>query len=467
MKKIRNLIFLCASLLVCLVPLLLMPVMKDRENTENRRLAEFPKFITEQGKPNLAFFEEFEDYFQDHFALRQELVYADALVQGKIFQVSSADNVVYGRDGWLYYRTTLGDYQGTNRMDEREQFALGQNLSLVRDYVESQGAKLTVAVPPNKNTLYPQGMPGYDKGIVDPGHTIDGLAELLAAKEINNADLLSAFRGEPEVLYLKTDSHWNRKGAMLAYRTIMDAMGVSGERYENVTAERRKVTAGDLGRMLYTIYAEKEMDYVYDLPENYRYVTQTESVEDAWIETSCEEASGRLLAFRDSFGNTLLPLLAGAFRQGYFTKEQPYRLAKLMAETAPDQVLIEKVERNLRDFLNAPPILPAPEVSKPETTKILTYDCEISAKKSLFDPDYTEIWGTLPAACVKTETRVLLETGGACYEAYLTEENGFLAYLEKDLLDLSGAGREVKIYTVEGEECTLSAVTMLQQGEEK
>ena len=80
----------------------------------NRTLSAFPALKTEEGL-NVNWLSDAGDYFQDHFAFRNELVTANALVNGKIFQVSTASGVIQGTDGWLYYKDSLDDYLGINQ----------------------------------------------------------------------------------------------------------------------------------------------------------------------------------------------------------------------------------------------------------------------------------------------------------------------------------------------------------------
>ena len=108
MKK--HLIFTIACLAVCLLPFAGMAVRPTTTSTENKAMSEFPDLKTEDGAWNSDFFQEFEEYFQEHFAFRNELVYADAKIQTSVFQVSNVDTVIYGTDGWLYYTSTLEDY---------------------------------------------------------------------------------------------------------------------------------------------------------------------------------------------------------------------------------------------------------------------------------------------------------------------------------------------------------------------
>ena len=443
MKK--HLIFMIACLAACLLPFAGMAVRPTTVSTENKPLPGIPRLKAEGGGMNREFFQEFEEYFNSHFAFRNELVFLDAKVQGTLFHVSNVEAVTYGEDGWLYYSSTLDDYLGRSRMGAREVYNLAHNISLAQQYVEGQGADFVLAVPPNKNTLYGEHMPYHSSHIVDPVHSIDLLAPKLQGMGVPYADLLGMFRGETETLYLKRDSHWNGKGAAMAYSCIMDTLGYAHEDYADAPATRAKDADGDLNRMLYTFYGEKELDYKYSIPQNYAYTDGAGSVEDVWVGTEGGSGNGTLLMFRDSFGNTLIPLVAGQFQKAWFTKESPYGLASLMGQYRPDTVVFEKVERNLAEFLTMPPIIPAPETGAPQSAEPVESSTTISIGPLEFDANYYKISGEVDSGLLGEETDIIIQANGTCYQAYHTGANGYAAYIKKE--DLPDAPVELKVLT--------------------
>lgn len=443
MKK--YVIFITACLVACLLPFAGMAVRPTTASTENKALPTFPALKAKDGHWNQDFFQELEQYFNGRFAFRNELVYLDAKIQGSLFHVSNVDSVTYGKDGWLYYSSTLGDYLGHNRMDGRQIYSLAHNLSLAQQYVEGQGAGFVLAIPPNKNTLYGEHMPYYASHIADPTHNIDLLAPKLQELGVTYADLLGMFREEQEVLYLKRDSHWNMKGARMAYNCMMDALGDAHEDYGDAPATRAKDRDGDLNRMLYTFYGEKELDYKYSIGEGYSYTEGTGDVEEPWIQTAGASGSGTLLMFRDSFGNTLIPFFAGQFQKACFTKESPYGLETLMAEHHPDTVVFEKVERNLAEFTNMPPIIPAPAAKTPQDAEPVGSGTTIGIGTLEYDAAYYKISGEVDSSLVNEETDIIIQANGACFQAYLTGTNGYVAYLKKE--DLPKFPMEASILT--------------------
>ncbi len=354
-------IFIICCMLVCAIPLAAMAVRPTTQSTENRVLSSLPSFLDENGRPNLDFFRGLEQYFNEHFAFRNELVCADSLIQSRVFQSSASERVIVGREDWLFYSSTLPDYLGTEPLSDRELCNIAHNLALTDAAVRGAGGRLLIAFPPNKNTLYGEYMPYYDSLIVDPVHGIDRLAPLLRQRGLLYADLAALFRAEDETLYLKRDSHWNNRGALLAYDRIMDLLELPHEDYSGAAVERSFDRQGDLSAMLYTLYGRPSPDYHYSPMQPFERLDGGTAADDPWIETTGVEGRGSLLMFRDSFGNTLLPFFAGAFERAWFTRETPYGLETLLTAHHPQIVILEKVERNLRDFIDEPPILSAPE----------------------------------------------------------------------------------------------------------
>ncbi len=202
MKKQISICYIALIMVMLLVPFAGMFFgLRTDETTENKTLAEFPSITAEDGSLNTDFLTELGDYFNDHFALREQLVNADAVIMANVFATSNVDTVVVGTDGWLYYTATVGDYQGTSTLSDRALYNAAYNLKLVQDYVESTGATFVVTIPANKNTLYGENMPYYYASTAD--HSNSRLCRIQSALEengVNYADLLTAFESATDPL---------------------------------------------------------------------------------------------------------------------------------------------------------------------------------------------------------------------------------------------------------------------------
>lgn len=445
MKKTGNIIYVVVCLVFCALPFVGMTFYKTDTTTENKTLAAFPKW-EKDGRWNADYFDELSAYFNDHFAFRQELVSADARIQSKVFRVSNVDTVMVGTDGWLYYTDTLDDYLGQNTMTERQVFNTVNNIRLLQRYVEEQGAEFVFTVAPNKNSLYGENMPYYADCKAGDTKNMDLLAPEFARQEIAYVDMFNVFERQNEILYLKRDSHWNNKGAILAYDTILDQLMIEHETFENVKTIREKKEYGDLNKMLYPLTAEPEWNYYPDNAKQWSYVSEEEDVEAAWIETKCEEGTGTLLMFRDSFGNTLLPLMAQQFGNAYFSKGVPYQIADYMEQYKPELVMVEKVERNMDEYMLTPPVMKGlePDIVLDDIPENVQKDAvSIHIAECMENTDYMVISGEIDTAITGEEGRIYVgvsEDGTGTptmhYEAFTvtteTSDYGYKLYLPKE-----------------------------------
>ncbi len=443
MRKRVGLLFIVICMVVCLIPFVGMTFFRTDTTTENKTLAEFPSLIVD-GALNLEFPDELGAYFEDHFAFRQQLVNTDALIQSKVFNESNVDTVTNGSDGWLYYSATVDDYLGQNLMNGQAVYNAAHNLALMQTYVESRGAQFAVTVPANKNSLYGENMPYYDSRTVSTEKNIEHLKEELENQDVHYIDLFTPFEEADEVLYLKRDSHWNEKGAVLAYNTILGTMGIPHDTLDNVPVTRSKTEIGDLNSMVFPLTAQPEWNYNYEYEKTYTYVTDTQSVEDGWIITENVEGTGSLLMFRDSFGNTLLPLMANVFSQGYFTSGTPYLIGLYMDKYMPETVIVEKVERNVNQFAEGPPVMPGIAAELPAESVASESRATCTVESSMNDMTYASISGVLDETWSEplTNVYVRLHSGDTekTVEAFLVsnEESdyGYQVYLPKqDLLE--------------------------------
>ena len=353
-QKPFHLLYLILFLVICLTPFAGMGILGPSEASANEILASPPKLTERDGSFNMGVLNDTEDYIADRFAFRRELVTAWAKLNAKLLHTSVQDQVVLGKEGYLFYASTEQDYMGICADDEQLTYA-ARNLLLMQEYVRSLGADFTFVIAPNKNSLYPAYMPDH----YSTGETSN--AKLLQAKldalGVPYADLFAAFNNEDEPLYFRTDSHWNGKGAALAADAVLSALGRSSDYYGSsfTDAEPHK---GDLYEMLYPAGTETEADFTPADGFTFRYDSEPNGGSAIKIETT-GSGIGSLVCWRDSFGVSLHPYLAEAFGQSFFSRATVYDLTEAELRNA-DAVVIELVERNLSGLWENAPIVPAP-----------------------------------------------------------------------------------------------------------
>lgn len=432
MKKKGYLLYIIIVFAILLVPFLGMSFWATDRTTENTTLSEWPAFVKD-GKPNINYLEDMGDYFEDHFAFRLQMLTANALIWSKGFDTSTTDQVVTGKDDWLYFSGTMDDYTGRDLLSDRELKAIVHNLSLMDSYVEFCGGRLIVTAAPNKNTLYNSAMPYYyQKGETS---NLERLVPLLEEAGIEYVDLTETFQNEDEVLYFKRDSHWNNKGALLAYNAVMDAMGREHETYANVPTVTEKDHIGDIDEILYPLAAEPEENIYYSKDWGFDYVNDVTDNMDEWIETVNPDKDGTLLMYRDSFGESILPFFADEYNKAYFSRLVPYNMENLI-QYQPDTVIVERVERQIDAFATEIPVMESPKVENIRPLEIKT-DTSLKTEQN---GSYLVISGTVDQKYVNEDTQIYVAVSSedrsriSTYDAFYTltnsgDGNGYQIYL--------------------------------------
>ena len=367
-------IFIAAFFILCLIPSAGMLLFGESEAAANEILSPRPVIFQEDGSFNQNFTDDLTSYIADRFAFRQEFITAYAKIQAALFKESSSGDVVLGKDGWLFYQDTVDDYLHHNTLSGRQIQGIARTLSMMQQYAEERGVRFVFTVAPNKNSLYPEYMP--DVGDVFSGEkNLDMLEDVLDDYGIRYADLREAFEDQP-VLYYREDSHWNSRGAALGLACITEQLDAEAYPWFDEPYRMEENHKGDLYEMLYPAGKELEENAVFDRKFGFSYLDSRTGEamnadyysEDApaddsiRIDTFREGAAGSLLMFRDSFGNALYPFMADTFENATFSRLMPYRMDWLDGGTY-DNLVVEIVERNLKNLALQAPVMPAPIIS--------------------------------------------------------------------------------------------------------
>lgn len=461
MRKHWKDLYILLVLTLCLLPTVGMLFQKTGENKENRQLALAPVFW-QDGKCNPDFLSDCGAYFEDHFAFRQELVSADNWLRKKLFQTSAEPQVLTGSDDWLYYEATVDDYTGRELMSNRQLFNAARNLKLMQDCTEAAGGKFLFTIAPNKNSVYGEHMPSYIKKVTDEKN-YQLLQPYLAAEGIHYVDLYPIFEKSDELLYFAGDSHWNNKGALLVYDRLLDEAKKPHDDYSAVDFSVKKDYIGDLRKMVSPKFAVPEKNYYYNKAYTYSCNADFSTVEDSRIWTKQPHATGSLLLYRDSFGNSLLPFFAEEFAQAYFSKNVPYNLSADLQANQPTLTIVEHVERHLKGLAQQAPLLQGMPVTLEGAWKEEKTDTTLLVSEN---GPYWQFVGMVDERFTDEDSRIYLEVepeglGAVCFEAcpisYRTQERssdyGYQLLLSKEAFDAKTA--HIKVLVEQGESYTV------------
>lgn len=452
--KLLQKIFIIVCLLVMIVPFAGMSFWMSNTTSENTPLAPWPALM-ENGSLNTKFLLQAGEFFEDHFAFRQDLITLNSKLQTSLFHTSPVEKVIYGNNGWLYFNGTLDDYQGKNLLNQRSIHNIAHNLGLMQFYCQSKGSQFALMIAPNKNSLYPENMPNnYIPGDLK---NIDYLQEALQKENITYIDLFDLFENKEETLYFEKDTHWNSKGALQAYYQLMNQMGLAHTNYEDSSANEIEHIS-DLDEMLFPKSVKTEKDYDYSDSFDFTVLNEIEDYMTDYIETANPNGSGSLLMFRDSFGEAILPFMANDFQHGVFSRLTPYNLLQ-MESLHPTLVIIEKAERNIKDLQENAAIMEMPTISNLQY-EAKSSNSSIELKK---DGSYYRINGTADENLLTDETQLYLEveqpdSSKKTYTLFYTagdeqKGNGFDVYLNQNKIPSGSTIRLIaydsaKIYSI-------------------
>ncbi len=420
--KIINGLFLGVFFALCLTLSLGMLIAGPAPAGANEVLAQPPQVFDREGAFNADLLSDGAEYVADHFFLRQELISLNNLLSARLFGVSDAQDLIVGREGWLYYGQTLGDFTGTAALGPELENA-ADNLALMAEYVQGTGRQFLFVIAPNKNSLYPQQMPSY--GVTAGTHDAQRLFSLLAERQVPYLDLFQTFAGEREVLYYAHDSHWTPKGAALAADAITAAFGGASDYASGPFGAGSH--RGDLYEMLCpsAAFQDPETGPVYAGTLTISYDPAFDSRPDSITMVTQGAGTGSLLAYRDSFGNDLYPYLADFFGSARFSRSVSYDLT-----LEGEKVLIELVERNLRYLVTNVPKMPAP------LREIAVPDASGTAESPSFNASgapegLTLARGVLPEEAQASGAAYLI-CGGNAYQVFRLADGAYGAYVPEE-----------------------------------
>lgn len=412
-NKIISILFAVVFLTLCMSLSIGTLVFGPAGAAANEKVAEFPALKTEEGI-NKDFFADLQKYVNDRFFLRQKLITLDRRLSNAL-GASGEDKVIAGKDGWLFFADTLGDFTGTNPMSSRELFSAASNVALMDEYCRKTGREFTFIVAPNKNSLYGEFMPDY--GVTAKTSNVKTFHNLLQQLGVSYVDLFAAFGEVEEPLYFAHDSHWNSKGAALGADLINAAFGVSTD-YFGGDFSSAVPHEGDLYAMVFPGAQDPETDPVYGGELNFTFTSKATQPDAITLQTE-GTGSGSLLCYRDSFGMLLFPYLADSFASAKFSRAVSYDLTG-----SKDYVAIELVERNLRYLIQNVPVMPSPQRNLELPAAVSGSVQAAQVEKARAGSGNIQFAGKLTVK-PDADACVYVSCGSAVYEAFCMEDDGF------------------------------------------
>jgi len=301
-------------------------------------------------------------WFGDHFGFRAALVRWFGETRLFWLGVSPSSTVIKGRGGWLFYAddSALDDYVAERPFAPEELRAWRSALVATNDWLNERGVRFVFTIAPDKHVIYAEQMPASLHRVGGTSRTEQLFEYLRHTTDLTLVDVRPALfepKGD-ERLYHLTDTHWNDRGAFVAYREIIEAVRRmvpsvpapwSRNDFDPVTRDSAgRDLAGMIG--LTRVLRESDLMLIPRRPRQARVVEPpgaTPTDEEGRLVTEIPGSRlPRALIIRDSFASGLAPFLSEHFGRAVYLW-QNYVGADAVLHEKPAVVIQEIVGRHL------------------------------------------------------------------------------------------------------------------------
>ncbi|MCI9358715.1 MAG: hypothetical protein HFH59_14550 [Lachnospiraceae bacterium] len=353
-------VLVCLFFAILFLPHLIWMVAKDYVdsiNYENRTAQEKPQIDWN----NFASFTSgYEAYYNDSLPFRNQLIRLNSKIEYYIFNNSSNENVVIGKDGWLFYcRKDDGDpiacYKAVDLFSQEELDLIMENLVKTQRFLEDRNCEFILYIAPNKERIYYEKMPDY-YGIPGKYNRVDQLVEFLkkntSIRIVYPYDDLMEIKDEcPDLaLYHQVDTHWNTAGGYIGGKALLQELGIILPEIneESIILEKIPNDSADLADMLYMRKElNQEMDYEIMGYDNYQMsVDEYDFYGEYRFRCSGNADERRVLISRDSFCTAMSNVIGSQFKESRMINRASFS-NDIVEEYKPDVFVYELVERYL------------------------------------------------------------------------------------------------------------------------
>ena len=270
-----------------------------------------------------------------------------------------------GKQDWLFlgngYQDTVAKLKLAIVPTEEETEALKETFSKIAEAGARHNARAVLFVGPNKSNIYPEYLPEglrpspvrYASYFLDklkgvPDLTVyDPTARLLASKKSEG------------LLYWMTDTHWNDRGAFVAYADFAKTLGLPIPQVEFKQGAVRSGDLIDIAKLKgYPLHAEDNWDAVWKNKPSWSEADAPNEPIKRWGAYPATVVNDRPLSGKyvwvvgDSFTSGLRPYFNATFKETRYLghwedKHKELSDALDKAERKPELIIIVLVERNL------------------------------------------------------------------------------------------------------------------------
>ena len=336
--KVFTLLLLTTLLLPCIF------INTDKfSEFENRKLTEFPKYITPDGKFNYNIGKDFDAYLRDRFWPRE--LYIQLYCNIKYYLSIGyyhLGNIFYNKH-YHYATTKYPVLKVPNKSAFNYYYGpddIIKNIEILQDFCNKNNIKLYIVVPPSKDDIgsrysYPQSAKYEDYiEVQDVINYMKSKSDTDIIYPYNELSHMQYYESEPA--YYKMDDHWTQKAAHLVYLQLMDKIkkdfkNVKAYELKDLDTYTSNMTNYNPARGFFhgkyyddlRLHNENILDLQYtyikphgDISEIHEQYSEECYNSNIYLNKNNKDAPN-IFIFGDSFALSLLPGLISSFKSTY------------------------------------------------------------------------------------------------------------------------------------------------------
>ncbi len=314
---VTSLIF-CVLILTLTVASMVNPV-REFSATENRNLAQMPKFSF-KALFDGSFTMDYEEFITDQFVARDSWITFKTFAE-RVLGKKESGGVYFGKDGYLIEKHELDSEQL-----EKNIVYLTEFLDAVKEY------NTRVLIAPTASLILADKLPAYAP-VWDQSALLDRLASL--GNFVDCRDVLTAHKDE--LIYYHADHHWTTLGAYYAYTELCKSLNITPFEFDEFDKRvlandfqgtlANKVNIDTVRDEIFTLDPETVIEVVYNGGQNTTNTLYEESYlsgRDKYstflngnqpmvhITTSVDNGK-TLLLVKDSYSHCMVPMLTAHY----------------------------------------------------------------------------------------------------------------------------------------------------------
>jgi hypothetical protein len=354
----KNKIFIFIFILIILIPSIdnIFNFSPVKQMFEKRLPKNFPDSPSQFSQFKKYFFD-LEQFYNDHYGMRKTLITIHSVMMDKIFDQSPDSRAIIGKDDWMFFdnHNSIIDSMGLIKLDQNKIDLLVKNFINNHNNLKKLGIEYLVIIAPDKSSIYYDYLPDFIKRSNDKNHRIDQFLKRLKLSDSSFPiiDLRPVLQNamKKEIIYQKTDTHWNRRGAHYAYVEIFNFLAKKNFIYQPKTRDNfidkaDEQIRGDIA----DIMGIDKTNLNYDLTAKFKLNSKSIDIDDktkklfhnpVFYENTNKNLP-ILFAYKDSFFADLYWLVAEHFSYLYSANENHCKLdLKKIIKYKPNLVIQE------------------------------------------------------------------------------------------------------------------------------